>query len=546
MKLLWRNRWIEAPRPHPVPASTLIEVDATVAISAVGAAHGRRIESPARKVASFTVTDGPAATLRKARSKRAEPIYSGDYHLVAILGRAAPGAGLAAEGARVVAIAPRSVPCATWMLAPSALVRPAPPEFDEHDLSALAATLAAEAAAIPDLLGQSYLYSDMEPPAELAALLDRAIAAPSARRAEPILTPPSDDEPGTAEIILRPAQSPATGPPLAVLGAGDYVRIEVAPALARSGLRRAILADREPQIAALAAAELSFERATSDAATAIDALDHRGLVVVATAHDSHAALSARALAAGHRVLCEKPAVVTAADLDLLIEAAAANPGELEVGFNRRHNPLVERARHELARESGPATIVASIREVDITPDHWYLWPNQGTRVAGNLCHWIDLAIHLLGPGPEATSVSVSPRVCPEATGLDAERTFSIAFDDGSTVSLVPTGRGDSIRGVQEQIEARRGPLTLRLDDLWRLRGLRAGRPIRARTLWRDKGHARMYGEALDRFASGRPATYPADDLRRVGEIQVACTELLVAGLPGGDVSELVSRARARA
>ena len=36
---------------------------------------------------------------------------------------------------------------------------------------------------------------------------------------------------------------------VAVLGAGDYVRIEVGPALARSGLRRAIIAYREPQIA---------------------------------------------------------------------------------------------------------------------------------------------------------------------------------------------------------------------------------------------------------------------------------------------------------
>jgi predicted dehydrogenase len=431
------------------------------------------------------------------------------------------------------------------MLAPTALVRTAPPEFDEQALSSLAAALAAEANAIPDLLGQSYLYSDMEPPAQLAALLDDALADPSPRRAVPILEPPADDEPGTAEITLDASISPSSAPPLAVLGAGDYVRIEVAPALARSGLRRAILADREPQIAALAAAELSFERASTDAAAAIDALDRRGLVVVATAHDSHAALSARALAAGHRVLCEKPAVVTAADLDLLTEAAAAHPGELEIGFNRRHNPLVERARRELARESGPATIVASIREVEITPDHWYLWPNQGTRVAGNLCHWIDLAMHLLDDGLRAVRVSVSPRVVDGPEGLDAERAFSIALEDGSTIVLVPSGRGDSIRGVQEQIEARRGRTTLRLDDLWRLVGTRAGRPIRGRIPWRDKGHAAMYRRALERFAQSLPTTYPVADIARVGEIQIAMAELIRAGEDAGDVDALFERSRLR-
>ena len=56
----------------------------------------------------------------------------------------------------------------------------------------------------------------------------------------------------------------------------------------------------------------------------------------------------------------------------------------------------------------------------------------------------------------------------------------------------------------------------------------------------------MYDEAVERFASGRPATYPADDLRRVSEIQIAAAELVLAGEAGGEVSELVSRSRARA
>lgn len=555
MQLLWRGKWIEAPTPHPVAGSTLIEVDASVPIARLGPASGRRIEDPLRKVASFTVTDGPAATIRKARSKRAEPAYSGDYHLVLVLGRV----GTEAEGPRVVALIPRAPACAQWMLAADALVRPAPEGFAQAELAAVAASLRGAAPRLAPLLGQSYLYSAMEPPEELVGALEEALGATGDRRqaigerrqatgrSSQILMPPGPF-PGPGEsIILRTNDRAGSqaGAPLAILGAGDYVRIEVAPALAAAGLRREVIADREPQIAALAAAELGFSRATTNAFAAVDALAERGLVVVATAHDSHAVLASAALEAGHRVICEKPAAVTAADLDRLAEAAAASPGELEVGYNRRHNPLVERARREVARERGPATIVASIREVDITPDHWYLWPNQGTRVAGNLCHWIDLALHLLGPGPEPVSVSVSPRVSAEPTGIDAERTFSIAFDDGSAVSLVPTGRGDAIRGVQEQIEVRRGPLTVRLDDLWKLRGLRSGRSIRRRTLWRDKGHTRMYADAIRRFDSGVPAAYPLDDLRRGGEIQIAATELLLAGLPGGEVSELVAGSRAR-
>ncbi|MBA2523753.1 MAG: Gfo/Idh/MocA family oxidoreductase [Solirubrobacterales bacterium] len=550
MKLLWSDNWIEVPAPHPVRGSALIEVEATVPILPLTLAHGRRIEQPLRKLASFAATDGPAAALRKARAKRAEHGYTGDYHLVAVLGRAVDGEG-GGGGPRVVALAPRTARCSGWILLSEGLLRPVPESFDAEALRAFAAAVAPGANALRPLVGQSYLYSGMDPPAELTDALESALHR--ARGGEfhgagvgSPLRPPSGSSSSERLVLSRsPTVAGGEGAPLAILGAGDYVRMEVAPALSGTSLERTVLCDREPQIAAQAAAELGFAIATTDPAGAIAALDRRGLVIIATAHDSHAALASAALEAGHRVFCEKPAVVSAGDLERLTEAIQRAPGELEVGFNRRYNPLVERARLRVLREAGPATIVASIREVDIEPDHWYLWPNQGTRVAGNLCHWIELVIHVLGPDAAPVTVSVSPRVSGEATGIDAERAYSIGFGDGSSASLVPTGRGDSVRGVQEQIEIRRGSLTLRLDDLWKLRGSSAGRPVRGRTLWRDKGHERMYREALDRFEAGRPAAYPEHDLRRVCEVQIALSELVIVDLPEGEVSELVERARGR-
>ena len=539
MRLFWHGEWLEVPRPHPVSGAAEVRVEATAPIAPYGAAHGREFGSPLRKVASFALTDGPKATLRKVRSKRAEDAYTGDYHLVLVLGES--------DGRRVVALAPRSPRCAGWMLAPGALVRGVPAGAEgEAAFRAAASALLARATELAPLARQSYLYSGEDPPAALGEALTAALGGPPPTSTSVEVLRPQPETRDTGELMALPVRGPAPfAPPLVLLGAGDYTRIEVLPALGDAALRRSLIADREPQIAALAAARLGFLGATTDAEGAIAALPDRGLVVVATAHDSHAALAVRALDGGHRVFAEKPAVVTPSDLEALLAATERNPGELEVGFNRRWNPLVERARRELASTSGPATIVATIREVDITPDHWYLWPNQGTRVAGNLCHWIDLSLHLMGPGPEPTEVTVSPRVSQEPTGIDAERTFSIAFDDGSSVTLLPTARGDSVRGVQEQIEVRRGALTLRLDDLWSLHGLRGGRPIRRRTLWRDKGHARMYEAALGRFERGEPAAYPLDDLRRVGAIQLAATELLQAGESGGAVGELVDAAKAR-
>ena len=201
MRTLWHGEWIETPRPNPVPGAAEIRVEATAPLAPFGAAHGREFGNPLRKVASFTVTDGPAATLRKARSKRAEGTYTGDYHLVLVLGES--------DGRRVIALAPRAPRCAGWMLAPAALVRDAP--AGEELFRAAAARLLARAAELAPLARQSYLYSGMEPPAELAAALDEALAASAAgppAASQKILRPPADAAGEAAQILPMPVTGP--------------------------------------------------------------------------------------------------------------------------------------------------------------------------------------------------------------------------------------------------------------------------------------------------------------------------------------------------
>ena len=523
MKLLWRGRWIEAPCFARVPRSRLLSIERSASVAVIRDASGRVLERRRTKLLRFLATDGPRATLRKARSKLAETELTGDYRVVAAVGRCAD------TGERHACIASRMPASAGFLLVHEDLCRPVAESFADDAFDRFSSLLAADAERLAPLGNQTYLYSGQGPPSELGEALERALHASisgeesTSHRAAAVV-PPSTTNGATTIRVGRTSRA-GNGPPAAVLGAGDYVRTEVVPAVKRAGLDLVALCDREPQIAALAARQAGFAFATTDSSEAIDLLERPGVVVVATYHDSHAALAALALERGHRVLLEKPAVVTEGDLDLLLRTCAGAPGRLEVGFNRRYNPLVRRARDVLAAESGPLTVACSIREVGIEPHHWYLWPNQGTRVAGNLCHWIDLAVFLIGRGADPTSVTVSGRVVPGAIGDDAERCFSIEFSDGSAAFLVATGRGDPVRGVQELIEARRGAVTVRLDDLWRMVVLRGGRASSRRTLWRGKGHQRMYREALGRVASGDPAAYPIEDLAAVSSIQIAATEL---------------------
>ncbi len=71
------------------------------------------------------------------------------------------------------------------------------------------------------------------------------------------------------------------------------------------------------------------------------------VVVVATVHDQLAVIAERALAAGTHVLVEKPAGVSAAQLEHLLEAQRASGRLVKVGFNHRFHPGIARAAEEV-------------------------------------------------------------------------------------------------------------------------------------------------------------------------------------------------------
>jgi predicted dehydrogenase len=539
MKLLWRGEWIETPG-YEVPADgVLIGVRATVPLVMLKNASGRQQRRPGRKVAVFLYTDGPRITLRKARTKREEPRFTGDFRAALVLG------DILGSGRRVVALAGRVPSCAQQFAVHRDLVLDVPASFSEDDLRAAAARLITEADALARLCRQGYLYSATRPPAELVELLASAVTAtgiPAQAAPDPLRPPATDGKAADTVLSLTALPPLVSGLPVAVLGGGDYTRSEIIPALRRGRFQLYAVANREPQIAAIVGRDYGFALATTDSERAIAELPAPGLVVVATAHDSHTQLACAAVKAGHRVFLEKPPTVTVDDVHQLAAVMRANPGAIEIGFNRRYHPLVRRARARLARESGPTSISCVVKELTFQPDHWYFWPNQGTRITGNLCHWIDLAVYLIGGSPLPVSITLSPRMPGTEPGSDEERVLTVTFEDGSLLTVLGTTRGDDIRGVQEQMDIRRGHTTVTIDDLWKYRVRSDGIERYGRTLFRDKAHTAMYREGLGRIKAGLPSLYAVRDMVVVSAIQIAASDLARTDERAGLVPDWISLA----
>ncbi len=490
-------------------------------------------------MAVFLLTDGPRSTFRKAQTKREEPLYSGDYWVSVVSGRAV------VDQRPVIALALRVPASAQQLVVHRALVRDVGELVPEGTLAVVGARLLADVAELSSMTRQNYLYSTMEPPQRLLDHWARATEAPVDGGRAPlgglgedehkVIRPPkSGSRPADTVLSTTPGRS-GPGLPVALLGGGDYARTEIIPALQAAGLVLHTLADREPQIAGLVASKYGFQRATTDPERAIRELPAPGLVIVATAHDSHATLAAQAAEAGHHVFVEKPPTVTDGDVARLQKAMSGHPGMVEIGYNRRYHPLVRRAQALLtASGQGPTSVTCIIKELAFHDDHWYFWSNQGTRVAGNLCHWIDLGVAFIGNRALPVSVSLSPRVR-QQLHADEERVLTVTFDDGSRLTLVATTRGDDIRGVQEQIDIRRGHTTITIDDLWKLRSRREGLERYHRTMFRNKAHGVMYREALGRVVRNAPAVYTVRDMVVVSAVQTVASELVRNGGRDGEL-----------
>ena len=96
---------------------------------------------------------------------------------------------------------------------------------------------------------------------------------------------------------------------------------------------------------------------TADWRAAIDRPDV-DIVVVATSNAALSAIARFAVEAGKHVLVEKPAGRTVAEIDIVIEAAAAARKLVRVGFNHRYHPALRKARELIdAGSVGPLMFV---------------------------------------------------------------------------------------------------------------------------------------------------------------------------------------------
>jgi predicted dehydrogenase/NADPH:quinone reductase-like Zn-dependent oxidoreductase len=306
----------------------------------------------------------------------------------------------------------------------------------------------------------------------------------------------------------------STGEPtVAFVGAGNHAAGVLIPAFKRAGARLVTVASASGVAAMHAGRKFGFSGASTESAAVVHDASVEA-VVIATRHDSHAALVVQALEAGKPVFVEKPLCLTLDEL-VAIEAAYARAKRpmLMVGFNRRFAPHVQQIKALLA-VAGPKSFVMTVNAGALARDHWARdRETGGGRIIGEACHFIDLLRYLAG-----SPIASQGRIGQDAA--DDTVTLNLTFEDGSIGTVHYFANGSSAF-AKERLEVFTDGRVLQLDNFRTLRGF--GVPgFRRSAFWRqDKGHRACAAAFLAAVRSGGPSPVPFEEIVEVSRAAIA-------------------------
>ena len=309
----------------------------------------------------------------------------------------------------------------------------------------------------------------------------------------------------------RNAASAATRPLVGVIGAGNFTKLVLLPAIKAAGAPLKAVASAGGVTGLHAGRKFEAEEATTDYKSLLADQEVKA-VFITTRHGAHASMVCEALRAGKHVFVEKPLAVDEEQLAQVRQAVADHPNQqLLVGFNRRFAPHTIKMQELLRGRSQPLAIQLMVNAGAIPPEHWTQDAESGGgRIIGEGCHFIDLALALVGH-PITTVQAV---MFGEQGGRtrDDKMTINLGFADGSIASIHYWSNGPKSY-PKERVEIFSEGRVCVIDNWRRMTGYDWNVPSMKLTM--DKGHREEVKRFVDRVQKGGEQLIPFDQLECV-------------------------------
>jgi polar amino acid transport system substrate-binding protein len=323
-------------------------------------------------------------------------------------------------------------------------------------------------------------------------------------------------------VEAQPARAPRDALGVAFIGAGNYAKAVLLPALASlPEARRVSLVTATGPSARRSAERFGYARCGTDPELVFDDPDV-DVVFVATRHDSHADLAVRALRAGKAVWLEKPVGLDLGQVERVADAVVQTGGFLTVGYNRRFSCHARALRALFERRLGPMSIRYAVAAGMPPRGSWLSDPAEsGGRVIGEVCHFVDMCHYLVG----SPATTVYARALARDPRVDDSLVALLGFSDGSS-AVIEYLAHTSRKLPKERFEVSADDRTAQCDN-YRVTRIDPGEVVRS--VGQDKGQFTAISEMLEAVRHGRPSPLTVFEIVAVSRATFAMLESAATG-----------------
>jgi len=272
-------------------------------------------------------------------------------------------------------------------------------------------------------------------------------------------------------ILLRRKKK---NPDIGVIGCGQFTYSTVGQVITSNyGNRLLDCYDIDKQAADTFADFYQINHHSLDSKSIFDNEDVK-YVYIASNHASHTDYAIEALSKDKIVYLEKPIAVNRQQLSRLIKCINNTSKPIYAGYNRPFSKaILDLKTQVLSNFDDPITLNCFVSAHKLPSNHWYRDINEGTRICGNVGHWIDLGVHILSwtKLPDKWDIQVA---FSNPLETDDDISISLTSSRGDLIVIVITSRCEPFEGINETINFQQGDVICKIDD------------FRSSTIWKNE------------------------------------------------------------
>ncbi len=240
-------------------------------------------------------------------------------------------------------------------------------------------------------------------------------------------------------------------------------------------------------------------------------LEHKPkYIYVASNHHSHTDYAIQILKRNIDVYIEKPISVTFEQFKNLQDTIKNSSASIYAGYNRPFSGAIQDLTAFIKGKKTPMSINYFISGHKIGADHWYRDPKEGTRICGNVGHWLDLTIHLFalrGQIPEKMDIAISYS-SPDEPDDNFAITLTTELNDIVTIML--TSRSEPFEGINETINIQCDDVIAKIDD-FRSMVIWKNEKLYKKKYWpKDVGHKKAIMQPFEKDESKKRNWYEVE------------------------------------